>query len=212
MQTTPKIILVEDQALFAALLKNLIETEFHMKVIACVSDGREAVDAADSCDFDLILMDIILPELDGAEACRLILEKQADAKIIALSGELDVSTLLCIMKQKFRGVIDKHEKNFSEILKTLRIVLEGGHSYTAAYEKLKNTKLTSANAPQKLLSDYQLGLLPLFGRGLKDSEIADALGQAILAIRKQRQRIREKLNLNSTSELMQYAVENGRPD
>src|SRR4051794_31401345 len=80
-----KILIADDHAVVAEGLKHLIEAQPELQVIAIVPDGREAVRVAKEMQPDVVLMDLSMPELNGADATRAILERDPKCRVIVLS-------------------------------------------------------------------------------------------------------------------------------
>ena len=80
-----RILIADDHGVVAEGLKHLVEAQPDMEVVACVGDGREAVREARDLQPDVVLMDLSMPELNGADATRAILERDPKCRVIVLS-------------------------------------------------------------------------------------------------------------------------------
>src|SRR3989442_15781762 len=80
-----KILIADDHGVVAEGLKHLVEAQADMEVVACVGDGREAVQQARDLQPDVVLMDLSMPELNGADATRAILQRDPRCRVIVLS-------------------------------------------------------------------------------------------------------------------------------
>src|ERR1700752_2813397 len=80
-----RILIADDHGVVAEGLKHLVEAQKDMEVVALVADGREAVQHARDTQPDVVLMDLSMPELNGAEATRAILERDPKCRVIVLS-------------------------------------------------------------------------------------------------------------------------------
>ena len=80
-----KILIAEDQRLLRQCFKDALESETGIEVVATAADGQEAVVSAEHYKPDVILMDLMMPNLDGISASRLIRERSPEAKILILS-------------------------------------------------------------------------------------------------------------------------------
>ena len=85
-----RILIADDHGVVAEGLKLLVEAEADMQVVALVGDGREAVQQARDSQPDVVLMDLSMPELNGADATRAILEREPACKVIVLSMYLSL--------------------------------------------------------------------------------------------------------------------------
>ncbi len=119
------ILLAEDQALVRKGLKMMIETDRELNVTAEASTGREAVDYCFKQAFDLVILDIRMPEMTGLEASRLIRENWPDIKILILTTFNDEEYALEAMKNQVNGYLLK-DGDADELIRTIRLCLEGG--------------------------------------------------------------------------------------
>src|SRR5882672_9392044 len=80
-----RVLIADDHGIVAEGLKHLVEAQSDMEVIACVADGREAVRAAHEARPDVVVMDLSMPELNGADATRAIVQRDPASRVIVLS-------------------------------------------------------------------------------------------------------------------------------
>ena len=80
-----RVMIVDDQEAYRRLVRAMLETEDGFEVIAEAANGNEAIELTESVDADLILMDVLMPDMSGFEATRLMLERHAGAKVILIS-------------------------------------------------------------------------------------------------------------------------------
>ena len=80
-----KILIADDHGVVAEGLKHLVEAQPDMQVVACVEDGRAAVQQARDAQPDVVLMDLSMPELNGADATRAIISRDPKCRVIVLS-------------------------------------------------------------------------------------------------------------------------------
>src|SRR5256885_16116375 len=80
-----RVLIVDDHGVVAEGLRHLVEAQPDMQVLDCVADGREAVRSAAELRPDIVLMDLSMPELNGADATRAILERDPACRVIRLS-------------------------------------------------------------------------------------------------------------------------------
>ena len=80
-----RVMIVDDQDAYRRLVRAMLETEVDFQVVAEASSGNEAIELAETVDADLILMDVLMPDITGFEATRLMLERHLGAKVILIS-------------------------------------------------------------------------------------------------------------------------------
>jgi len=102
-----RVLLVDDHASFREALRSLLSLHNDMEIIGEAADGREAVQMADNCRPDVILMDIRMPTMNGVEASTVITKSRNDAIIIGLCVVPDRYTVDAFMKAGATAVISK---------------------------------------------------------------------------------------------------------
>ena len=94
-----RVMLVDDEELYRCLVRTALEREDDFQVVAEASDGREAVELADEVNPDLIIMDVLMPYMDGFEATRLILERNPEARVVLVSRTGRQQEYSCMSQQ-----------------------------------------------------------------------------------------------------------------
>ena len=120
------ILIAEDHAIVREGLRSLIEKQPDMEIVCEAEDGRTAVDRVRELLPDVVIMDITMPNLNGVEATHLILEKNPNIRIIALSVHFDKHFVHEMLKAGASGYVLKSSL-FDEVLRALRTVKEGEH-------------------------------------------------------------------------------------
>lgn len=120
-----KIVIADDHPLFRDGIRNLIRTTDDLVIVGEAGSGEEAVSMAAALRPDLILMDIRMPDMNGVEATRTILERDPGIRILILSMHKDDKTVFTAMKAGARGYMLK-EADGAELLQSIRMV--GGGS------------------------------------------------------------------------------------
>ena len=83
--TMLRVMLVDDEEFYRCLVRTNLDREDDFQVVTEASDGTEAVELADEVNPDLIIMDVLMPYMDGFEATRLILERNPEARVVLVS-------------------------------------------------------------------------------------------------------------------------------
>jgi DNA-binding NarL/FixJ family response regulator len=118
-----KILLVDDQKTMRALLVALIEKQPGMTVVAEAQNGRTALELTARFRPDVVVMDIIMPELNGIDATRWIVEEFPGTKVIALSMHSDRQFVTAMLKAGASGYLLK-DQIFEELVRAIRTVLD----------------------------------------------------------------------------------------
>lgn len=212
-----KILIVDDHTLVRDGIGAMLASFDDMEVLSEASDGEEAINKASLMDPDLILMDIMLPGINGIEAAKIIKERQADCKILFLSMEVAEEYLNEIIKLGACGYVLKDIRK-NELGVAIRKVMDGEPYFSKGisdmvfkkyYEtNFSNTKAESQEAPAASLTDREREIVKLLSEGVNKKEIADQLFISPRTVDAHRSNIMEKLRLKSTVELVKYAIKN----
>lgn len=204
------ILLVDDHAILREGLMLLIENESDMKVCGEAEDVPDALEAIAKGKPDLVIIDISLKSSSGIELIRRIKKDYPDLLTLALSMHDESLIAERTLRAGARGYIMKRA-GIKRVIKAIREVLKG-NIYVS--ENLKENILRSYAKPQglpensalEMLSDREFEVLQLIGEGYQPREIASQLELRPKTIETYRYRIRQKLGLANTSELIQYAI------
>ena len=152
---TIKIILVDDQRLFREGVKRILEMEPNFEVVAEGDDGKEVVDLVQQYQPDVVLLDINMPEVNGVEATRQLMQKVPGPKVIILSIHDDEAYVTHAVKTGAAGYLLK-EMDADALIEAVKVVAEGG-----AYVHPKVTH-NLVNEYRRLASQGMEGLEILF--------------------------------------------------
>jgi DNA-binding NarL/FixJ family response regulator len=205
-----RIILADDHELLRKGLRALIEAQDNYEVVGEAANGLEAVRLALKLASDVILMDLAMPELNGIDATRQILEANPKIKIIALSMHTDPRMVDRILRAGALGYILK-ESTFEELLHAINTIMKGGTylSPMIARDLVENLRKTApAGRPSLLqtLSDREREVLQLLAEGCTTKEISGKLFISPKTVETHRHQVMEKLQLRSIAGLTKYAV------
>ena len=205
----PRIILADDHRIFAEGLKRLLEPDY--EIVAMVGDGKKLVATVAQIPADLILVDISMPGLNGIEAARQIIEFNRDAKIILLTMHDDVIYVTTALDEGVRGYVLKQAEP-RELLAAIKEVLKGSVyvSPSLASKVLSSRRMGGSNQPPaSRLQPQQREILRLLAEGKTAKEIAVHLHLTAKTVEYHKSRIMLKLNVQTSAQLIQYAVKHG---
>ena len=205
---TKTIAIVDDHALFAKSLAFMIEQISDFKVIQTFINGLEYVKYSQSNpdeSFDLILLDINMPNMNGLETMRWINDHQPDQKVIALSVNDDEQVVVKMIKSGVKGYLLKDcDPDFFK--EAMDVVDAGGYFYSDKISKhiFKSTSKTA----DSLFNDKELLFIKHACSELTYKEIASLMHLSPKTIDKYRENVFIKLNIKSRVALAIYAVRN----
>lgn len=207
--------MVDDHDLFRMGLSSLLESEPDIDVVAQASRGRMAVQLAEQLQPDVVLMDMDMPELDGAEATRLLLEHHSEARVLALTVLNDDAAMLEAVEAGVRGFVAK-DTPVEDVAAAVRAAARGAAwlSPRAAEVILGRIRLaglgSSADAQLlEQLSPRERDVLRLIARGMNNGEIAEALHISGRTAKNHVSNILAKLRMPSRVQAAVYAVRGG---
>lgn len=211
-----KILIVDDHTLVRDGIGSMLTSFTDMEVLSEASDGEEAINKATLLKPDLILMDIMLPGLNGIEAAKIIKERLSNCKILFLSMELAEEYLNEIIKLGACGYVLKDIRK-NELGDAIRRAMTGEPYFSKGisdmvfkkyYETNNPSKINAEEVPVASLTDRELEIVKLLSEGVNKKEIADQLFISPRTVDAHRSNIMEKLRLKSTVELVKYAIKN----
>jgi DNA-binding NarL/FixJ family response regulator len=208
-----KILIADDHGVVRQGLKALIETEAGMQVVGEASDGQEVVQLARQLSPDIILMDIAMPNLNGIEATRLILEDNPQIRIIALSVHSDKHFITEMLKAGASGYILK-SCLFDEVLRAIQTVASGDYYLSpkitdVVVDDYKYYMATINKSAQVRLTPRERRIIQLLTEGKSSKQIALRLHLSPKTVDSNRREIMNKLGIFSLAELTKYAIREG---
>jgi DNA-binding NarL/FixJ family response regulator len=208
-----RIMVVDDHDVLRMGICALIERVDGAEVVGEASNGREAVEQAWKVVPNIVLMDIVMPELNGIDAGRQILRQGAGIKIIALSARTDRQIVLEAIHAGFSGYLTKCSL-CQELESALRAVIDGKSYFSppinemvvADYVRSSSNNQPIARGP---LSTREREVLQLVAEGLTSKEISGLLHVSSKTVETHRMQIMDKLTIRSVAGLTKYALRHG---
>ena len=209
--TRPRVILADDHTLVVDGLRSLLEP--HCELVGTVGDGHALVEAAQRLRPDIILLDISMPVLNGLEAARQLHDLVPDSKLIFLTMHADRTYLREAFRVGAWGYVLKRSAA-SELEHAIAVVLRGQRYVTPLLSSvdLEATFPDSLVDPPPQLGDLtarQREVLQLVAEGRTAKEVAGTLSISIKTVEFHKARIMERLGLQTTPDLVKYAIAHG---
>lgn len=208
-----RILLIDDHRLMRDGLRALLARHHEFRVTGEAGDGASALRAVRSQRFDLVLLDVHLPDMNGIEVARRILAVFPEIKVVVLSSDHGHA---CVHEALLAGVSGYILKDNAtdELVRALHTVVAGQlylcpEVSTDIVATYRSGLMPNVAPPQPILSERELQVLKLLADGLRTKEIADNLGIGAKSVETYRARLMEKLKLGSVAELTRYAVREG---
>lgn len=210
--TPLRILLADDHAVFREGLKALIATQADMNIIEEASDGLTAWRRAVELRPDLVIMDVTMPGLGGAEATRMIRRDCPGTRVLALTVHEVAGYLRQLLEAGASGYLIKRVA-FEELVRAIRVVAGGG-TYLDPNMSDQVVGNLIGNSPQhpnaeRELTSREFEVAQLLTRGHINREIAEQILVSVKTVETYKARIMEKLNLRSRADLVRYAIRQG---
>jgi len=209
--TSVRILLADDHTVMRNGLRLLLERQPHLQVIGEASDGRQAVALSESSNPDVVIMDIGMPNLNGIEATRQIVNRSPRTAVAILSMHSDESYVIRALKAGARAYLLKDSAE-ADLLAAVRALTEGKSFFSPAISKIlvedymRQLESRGAEDTYELLTNREREILQLLAEGRTNKEVANMLNLSLYTVETHRTHILQKLNLHSVPELILYAV------
>ena len=212
MTTAPiKVLIVDDHGIVRTGIAALLETEADFEVVGEADNGRDAVVLAERLDPDVILMDLVMPEMDGIEATREICARRADASVLVLTSFGTDDKLFPAVKAGAVGYLLK-DTSPQDLIHAIRDAADGHSSLnsTVARRLLRELSADSdALAPREPLTVREIEVLKLIARGLSNERIGETLFISEATVRTHVSHILGKLGLTNRTQAALWALREG---
>ena len=213
MPDTPRIrvLIVDDHAVVRRGLRGFLDLLDDIEVVGEAENGRQAVEQAASLTPDVILMDLLMPELDGLGAIAAIKAAQPEIEIVALTSFIEEEKVTTALEAGASGYLLK-DADADEVASAVRAAHNGEVHLDPAVTRLLAQRMRAKKTqpePVEPLTERELEVLSLLGRGSSNKEIASALLITERTARTHVSNILGKLGLSSRTQAALYAVERG---
>lgn len=209
-EKTIRLMLVDDHPLVRRGLAELISDEPHLEVCAQMASAEDALQDIDQINPDLVIVDVTLPGMNGVELIKRLRSRYP--KMLILVSSMHDESLFAerCLRAGANGYVNKEEAT-DKVVDAINHVIDG-HLYLSA--DMTSHLLHGVIAGEvgqrstlEILTDRELEVFALIGRGLPTREIAQKLHLSVKTIETHRDHMRAKLKIGSTTELMRHAVQ-----
>jgi DNA-binding NarL/FixJ family response regulator len=209
-----RILLADDHNILRDGMRLLLERQPGFAVVGEAADGREVVQLAQEQSPDVVVMDIAMPNMNGIEATRRIVDRRPDVGVVILSMHYDESYVLRSLKAGARAYLLKDAVK-TELIAAIQAVTQGRSYFSPKISRILQEDFVQllgrrgVDDSYDLLTEREREVLQLVAEGKTNKEIANQLNLSLYTVDTHRTHILQKLNLHSVPELILYAVRKG---
>ncbi|HZZ92370.1 MAG TPA: response regulator transcription factor [Usitatibacter sp.] len=206
------VLIADDHPVVAEGLRNLLEDEPDITVVACVTQARDAVPAAVRTRPDVVLMDYRMGELNGIEAAYMIRERLPQTRVLILSMESEIHFIVRALRAGASGYVAK-KSAAKEVIRAIREVYAGRRYLQddvreEVLDSLMDDRPGSGD-PLSLLSSRERQVLQLLAEGSTNADIAARLSLSPKTVETYRARMMDKLDVRDLAGLLRFAIRHG---
>jgi DNA-binding NarL/FixJ family response regulator len=217
MSERKSVLIVDDHPVVVEGLKSLIKDDPDFELAGATHDSRQALSMIQSLKPDIVILDILMPHVDGVEVARQIKENQSNTNILVYSLSALKENILSLFKSGISGYVLKEEP-FSELLLALKTVGEGAVFYSKTVQDILQDRMKELELSEKgknvaeeedgiaKLSPREKEVFVLLADGLRTRDIAERLFISPKTVESHKYNIMEKLNLHSIAQFTKIAV------
>ena len=208
-----RVMLVDDHSIMRDLLRDALENTGEFLVVAQAADGAEALRIVEEAAPDVIVMDVIMPVMDGIEACREIMELLPHTKVLMLTASNEKDAIVRSIAAGATGYLQKYSGK-EQLLTTLREVAEGefripGKAARRLSRAVRSGPGDGSSELLNALTEREKDILKLFAEGLTYQEIGEVRGNSGLTVRNAVSGIQKKLGFKTRQQMVVWAVRVG---
>jgi NarL family two-component system response regulator LiaR len=210
-QSIIRVLIVDDHAIVRKGVKALLSEIDNIEVIGEAANGREAIEQTETLQPDVILMDLVMPEMDGIEAISQITSNQPETRVLALTSYSTDDKIFPAIKSGAIGYLLK-DSDPQDLIYAIQQVHRGEPSLhpKIAQKVLQELSLPSDRPPTPdPLTEREEQVLRLVAKGLSNQEIAEQLVIAEVTVRTHVSHILSKLHLANRVQATLYALREG---
>ena len=210
------VMVVDDHPIMRSGLRDVLEASGRFEVVGEAEDGDEAVRTVQGLEPQVIVMDVIMPNKDGIDACREIMELLPEIRVLMLTASSEMDAVIEAVAAGATGYLQKYSQP-EELVEAVLDVAEGrlrlpDKVVKEVFEWVSRDREVASSRASDKLTALEWETLTLFASGRSYTVIAEARGNSTVTVRNTLYRIQGKLGVKNKQELVIWAVRNGLLD
>ena len=208
-----RILIADDHAIVRAGLKQFVADQLDMQVAGEAATGSEVIALVRAQEFDIVLLDISMPDKNGIDTLKTIKQMRPDLPVLMLSGHAEEQYAVNLLRAGASGYINK-ETASTQLVGAVRTAVQGRKyvSPTLAQVLAEGISGSGDEPLHGSLSQREFQVFCKLAGGQAVSQIADELHLSVKTVSTYRTRVLEKMAMKSNADLTYYAVKNGLID
>jgi two-component system, NarL family, invasion response regulator UvrY len=204
-----KILIADDHTIVRDGLKQIIANAAGLVVTGEAANGQETLDLIRKNNFDVILLDITMPEKDGLAILKQLKREKIELPVLVLSMHPEEQYAVRVLKMGASGYLTKASAS-DELIKAIKKISTGKKyiSDSLAEKLALDLDIDTEKLPHEYLSDREFQVMCMIASGKTVTNIAEELSLSVNTISTYRVRVMDKLKMTSNSELTHYAIKN----
>lgn len=209
MQSNATLLIADHQTVAREGLRAIVESRTNLLVVGEVADGHACVEMTHRIHPDLVIIDMLLPRLNGVDSTRHVLAASSDTRVIGWSSTCTVDQATQLFRAGGRGYIRK-DCAVDELLQAIEMV-RGGERYVDPFvgDEAVDRRRRSKDGGMRVVTPREREVLQLIAEGHSTRDVASMLHVSVKTIETHRKNLMDKLNLRSVAGLTKYAIREG---
>ena len=207
-----KVVIIEDQTAVREMIAQIVKQDPTLEVVAETGDGQAAYNLSLDIKPDFVILDVMLPGLNGAEVLRRFSKHLKSTRVLVFSGYQNPSLVRELLQAGAHGFVEK-SASLSELKKGIEIVANGGSYFgPEVAQMLREAVLnpTSSNRQGvEILTAREREILQLIAESYSTKEVAQKLNISVKTAENHRTNLMKKLDLHDVASLTRYAIQHG---
>ena len=205
-----KILIADDHPMIRYGLKQIISEEKDIKISGEAENGKQVFDLLKKNEYDLLILDLSLPDMNGAEILKKLKHSKYKIPVLILSAFPEDQYAVRLIKAGASGYLNKMAVG-DLLITAIRKIISGGHYISSALSEKLVSAITNDNEENvhEKLSEREFEILCMIASGKTVKDVADKLFLSVPTVYTYRSRILEKMDMKNDNELIQYCIKEG---